>query len=177
MSTTATETIPTTGTWALDPVHSTIGFEVTYNAGSFRGTFREATATIADGALEGSAQVASVDVKDENLNAHLQSPDFFDAEQFAELTFVASNLELEDGSVTAEGELTIKGVTKPVTFTGTARGPLTDAYNNERIGFQVETTVDRTDFGVSWNADLPSGGKAVGDDVTLTVDLQLTKGE
>jgi polyisoprenoid-binding protein YceI len=175
MSTTATETIPTTGTWNLDPVHSTIGFEITYNAGTFRGTFREAEATYVDGVLKGSAKVSSVDVKDENLNAHLQSPDFFDAEQNPELTFVATNLAFDNGRVTADGELTIKGVTKPVTFTGTARGPVTDAYNFERIGFQVETTIDRTEFGVSWNAPLPNGGQALGNDVKIVIDAQFVK--
>jgi polyisoprenoid-binding protein YceI len=175
MSTTISETAVPTGTWNLDPVHSTVGFEIAYNAGAFRGTFREAEAKLEDGVLSGSAKVASVDVKDENLNAHLQSPDFFDAEQNPVLTFKTSKLENQGGSVTVAGELTIKGVTKPVEFTGTSRGPLTDAFGNERIGFQVETTIDRTDFGVNWNVALPSGEQALGNDVKIAIDAQLVK--
>src|SRR5881275_2588948 len=103
------------GTWALDPVHSTIGFEVSYLAGTFRGQFREVGAVLEAGetpALSGSAKVASVDVKDENLAAHLQTPDFFDAERHPELRFAAPDIRLDgDGKVSVNGGLTIKGVT------------------------------------------------------------------
>ena len=118
-----TETIAPTGTWALDPVHSLVGFEVSYMAGTFRGQFRDVSVSLAIGddgnaALEGVANVASVDVKDENLDAHLQSPDFFDSENFPELRFAAEDVALEGDHVTANGEITIKGVTKPVTVPG-----------------------------------------------------------
>src|SRR6058998_2908724 len=96
------------GTWALDPVHSTIGFEVNYLAGTFRGQFRDVAAQLEAGetpALTGSAKVASVDVKDENLAAHLQTPDFFDTERYPELRFTAEDIHLDgDGKVSVDGE-------------------------------------------------------------------------
>src|SRR6058998_2488133 len=120
-----------TGTWILDPVHSTIGFELPYLAGTFRGHFTDVDAKLTADSLSGSARVASVDVKDENLAAHLQSPDFFDAERHPELTFAAQNIRLDgDGKVSADGELTIKGVTKRVAVTGTVTAPIADPYGN-----------------------------------------------
>ena len=177
--TTITETMAPAGTWELDPVHSTVGFEVDYLAGTFRGDFRDVSATLdVDGAaahLEGVAQVASIDVKDENLAAHLQSPDFFDAERHPELRFAAEDVALAGDSVTIRGEITIKGVTKPAAIAGTIAPPLTDPYGRERIGLRVATTVDRTDFGVSWNTPLPSGEPALANEVTIVGDLHFVK--
>src|SRR5438876_1934942 len=135
------------GTWSLDPVHSSIGFEVDYLAGAFRGQFREIAARLdASGetpVITGSAKVASVDVKDENLSAHLQSPDFFDAERYPELRFSAEEIRLDgDGQVSVEGELAIKGVAQPVTVTGTVSAPIADPYGNERIGLKLTTKID-----------------------------------
>jgi polyisoprenoid-binding protein YceI len=177
MSTIETPTF--TGTWQVDPVHSTAGFEVAYMAGTFKGEFREIGATLTvegeRARLEGSAKVASVDVKDENLNAHLQSPDFFDAERNPELRFTADDVDLTSDEVTARGEITIKGVTRPVQVTGTATAPLADPYGNERIGLQLTAAVERTDFGVSWNTPLPSGEQALADQVRIVTDLQFVK--
>ncbi len=173
------ETIAPAGTWQLDPVHSSVAFEVDYLAGTFKGDFREVAATLAvDGEtarLEGVAQVASVDVKDENLAAHLQSPDFFDAERHPELRFAAEDVALDGESVTIRGEITIKGVTKPAAIAGTVAPAMTDPYGQERIGLKVATKVDRTDFGVSWNAPLPSGDPALANDVTIVGDLHFVK--
>ena len=173
------ETIAPAGTWQLDPVHSTVAFEVDYLAGTFKGDFRDVAATLAvegdTARLEGVAKVASVDVKDENLAAHLQSPDFFDAERHPELRFAAENVALDGDSVTIRGEITIKGVTKPAAIAGTVAPPMTDPYGKERIGLKVATTVDRTDFGVSWNAPLPSGDPALSNDVTIVGDLHFVK--
>src|SRR5438132_5412566 len=149
------------GTWALDPVHSTIGFEVDYLAGAFRGQFREVNARLdttgETPVLTGSARVASVDVKDENLAAHLQSPEFFDAERYPELQFASRELERDGGQLAVRGDITIRGVTKPVELSGTISEPITDAYGRERIGLKLETAVDRTEFGVNWNMPLPNG--------------------
>jgi polyisoprenoid-binding protein YceI len=172
---TQTSTEMPTGTWQLDPVHSTVGFEVGYQTGTFRGTFREIDARLAQGELTGSATVSSVDVKDENLNAHLLSPDFFDAERAPELRFSASSLRRNGDQVEADGELTIKGVTKPVTITGTIKGPIEGAFDKVRLGLQLETTIDRTDFGLEWNMPLPSGEPALANDVRVIADLQLVK--
>jgi polyisoprenoid-binding protein YceI len=163
------------GTWALDPVHSTIGFEVDYLAGAFRGQFREVTARLDASdqtpVLTGSANVASVDVKDENLAAHLQSPDFFDAERYPELSFESSDIERDDDRITVRGGITIKGVERPVELTGKIADPITDPYGRERIGLKLETTVDRTEFGVKWNVPLPDGKPALADEVKLVADL------
>ena len=178
MSTIETTSAPV-GTWALDPVHSTVGFEVGYLAGTFKGQFRDVDARLDVGetgaSLEGSARVASVDVKDENLAAHLQSPDFFDAEAYPELRFSADDIAIDGGTVTVDGTITIKGVAKPVVVTGTVAEPLTDPYGNERIGLAVSTTVDRTEFGVSWNNPLPGGKPALADEVRIVGELAFVK--
>jgi polyisoprenoid-binding protein YceI len=168
------------GTWELDPVHSSIGFDVPYLSGTFKGQFREAEAKLVvdDGKakLEGLARVASVDVKDENLAAHLQSPDFFDAERHPELHFSAQDIDLESETVTARGELTIKGVAKAVEVTGTLTPPLVDYLDRERIGLVLSARVNRHDFGVDWNMPLPSGGPAIGDEVTIVAELYFIRG-
>ena len=167
-----------TGTWQLDPVHSSIGFEVAYMAGAFRGQFRDVEASLeVDGEnarLTGVAQVASVDVKDENFAAHLQSPDFFDAEQHPELRFSSTDVEGGD-QLAVRGEITIKGVTKPVELTGAATAPITDPYGRERIGLTLSTKLDRTAFGVNWNLPLPSGEPALSNEVTLVAELYFVR--
>jgi polyisoprenoid-binding protein YceI len=167
------------GAWELDPVHSTVGFEVPYLAGVFKGQFRDIGARLVLGEtraeLEGVANVGSVDVKDDNLSAHLQSPDFFDAERHPELRFAATDLDLDGRSVSARGEITIKGVTKDVDVSGTIAQPITDPYGKERLGLELSTTVDRNDFGVSWNVPLPSGEPALGDEVTIVADLYFVR--
>src|SRR5919108_3935695 len=119
----STLTIAPTGTWSLDPVHSSVGFEVPYLAGNFKGEFNEIGAELAvDGeraSLEGTAHVTSVDVKDENLTAHLQSPDFFDAERHPELRFESRELERSGDALTVHGDITIRGVTQPIALAGT----------------------------------------------------------
>ena len=174
MTTTEIRQALPTGTWHLDPFHSSIGFELAYMGGVFRGQFREVEATLDDARLTGSAQVASVDVKDENLAAHLQSPEFFDVERYPELRFAST--EIEDGEeLTIRGEITIKGVTKPVELTGRATEPLTDAYGRERFGLTAEAKVDRTAFGLNWNLPLPSGEPALSNEVTLVAELFFVK--
>jgi polyisoprenoid-binding protein YceI len=175
MSTTVDIRRSLAGTWELDSVHSSVGFEVPYLSGTFKGQFRDAEAKLVvrdDHAnLDGIARVASVDVKDENLSAHLQSPDFFDAERHPELHFDAQDIALDKETVSASGELTIKGVTKPVEATGTVTPPLVDAYRRERIGLVLSTAVNRHDFGVSFKMPLPSGEPAIGDEVTIVAEL------
>jgi polyisoprenoid-binding protein YceI len=169
VSTTLTTQIPT-GTWTADPVHSHVSFELAY-AGTniFRGGFRDYAVTLVDGALEGSAQVASVDVKDEQLNAHLQTPDFFDAERHPEITFRTDDFE--------RGELTIKGVTRPVEIAASVSEPNVDPFGRERVGITLEATVDRNEFGVSWNAPNQGGGDYLGADVTIKAELALVRKE
>jgi polyisoprenoid-binding protein YceI len=179
VSTTESVALAPVGTWTLDRVHSTVGFEVDYMAGTFKGQFDEVDAklVVEDGSarLDGVAQVASVDVKDESLTAHLQSPEFFDSERHPELRFVADAVSLDGGTVTVDGEITIKGVTRPVVVTGTATAPIADPWGNERFGVELSTSVDRTEFGLNWNNPLPSGEPALANDVSIVAQLQFVK--
>ena len=168
------------GTWQVDGAHSQIGFALPYMTGTFRGTFSPFEATLevdGDGSasLSGVARVENVKVQDETLSAHLQSPDFFDAERTPEIRFEADGIERSGDEITARGELTIRGVTKPVELRGTVTDPIVDGYGRERIGLNLETQVDRTEFGLNWNMPLPTGEPALPNEVTLTADLYFIK--
>lgn len=170
MSTITTPKTAPAGTWVADPVHSHVSFEVAYaGTNTFRGGFHEYAAKLEDGVLEGSAEVASVDVKDEQLNGHLQTPDFFDAERYPQIVFRTSDLE--------HGELTIKGVTRPVAISASVSEPNVDPFGRERVGITLEATVDRHEFGVSWNAPNQGGGNYLGDDVVVKAELALLRQE
>ena len=169
------QTLPT-GTWNLDPVHSKASFAVKHaGISTFRGSFDELAASLVDGVLRGSAKVDSVSVPVDQLKGHLQGPDFFDAERNPEITFVASELAQDGEQLTVTGELTMRGVTKPITAQGTIAGPAQYFDGNDRIAIELSTVVDRTEYGINWNAPIPSGGNALADDVTITVELQLVK--
>jgi polyisoprenoid-binding protein YceI len=169
-----------TGTWQLDPVHSRVGFAVDYLAGTFHGSFAPFEATLIvderrTAALSGSAKVESIQVQDENLGAHLASPEFFDAEQAPEIAFESDRFEPDGAFVAVPGKLTIKGITRPVQLTGTINGPLLDPYGRERVNVRLQTTVDRSEFGLDWNVPLPSGDPALAQDVTLDAELGFIK--
>ncbi len=174
MSTTEIQAVPT-GTWTADKVHSDIAFAVKYMAGTFTGSFTDFDAELADGSLRGSAKVASVQVKEPNLAAHLQAPDFFDAERNPEITFVSQDIRRDGDRLAIDGEITIKGHTEPVEIAGVITDPIHDPYGGERFGLQLEAKIDRTKFGVSWNNPLPSGEAALSNEVTLIAELQLSK--
>jgi polyisoprenoid-binding protein YceI len=175
MSSQITQQALPTGTWGVDKVHSTVGFAVKYMAGTFQGTFSDFEARLDGGVLSGTAEVASVQVKDPNLETHLQSPDFFDAERYPQLSFEAKDVSRSGDELTIAGELTLKGHTEPVEIEGHVSDPAPDPYGGERFGVQLEATVDRTSFGLTWNNPLPSGDPALSADVTIIVDLQLVK--
>jgi polyisoprenoid-binding protein YceI len=174
----AESTIPT-GTWQSDKVHSTVGFAVKHVVGTFRGSFTDFDASLSDGdgspKLLGRAKVESVHVADENLYAHLLSPEFFDAEQHPEIIFESKTIERDGDQLVVDGELTVKGITKEVVARGEISGPAPGPADSERIGIDLETIVDRHDFALDWQMDLPGGGKTLGDDVTLTVHVELIK--
>ena len=133
------------------------------------------TSSVNDGVLQGSAKVASVQVKDPNLEGHLQSPDFFDAERHPELTFRSNSIERDGDELKIDGEITIKGHTEPVLITGVISEPIVDPYGGTRYGLKLETTIDRDRFGVSWNNPLPNGEPALANEVVLTAELQLAR--
>ena len=168
------------GSWTADPVHSNVAFEVGYaGVNTFRGGFRDFAATLTGDELEGSAKVASVDVKDEQLNGHLQTPDFFDAARYPEIAFKATGLRrLADNRVEGTGELTIKGTTEAITLHGViAQAPSTDPYGRERLGLSLETSIDRNKYGITWNQPNQSGGNYLADDVKLVAELAFVKAE
>jgi polyisoprenoid-binding protein YceI len=170
-----TEAVPT-GTWASDPVHSSIGFAVKHmGVTPFRGTFKTFEATLVDGKLVGSAPVETIQTDDENLTGHLLSPEFFDADRHPVLRFESAAIRRDGEEITVDGELTLKGVSRPVELRGAVTGPLGDPYGKERLGLELETTIDRTDFGIDWNAELPSGGRVLADDVKLNAQLELVQ--
>src|SRR4051794_23610103 len=166
------------GTFNADPVHSSFGFAVKYqNVSMFRGTLGDVAATLADGKLEGTAQVESISIRTpEQFRAHVLSAEFFDVENHPEVKFVSSDLQLsDDGTATVNGDLTIRGVTQPVTATGTWARPSGVAFGNPRALLQLETVIDRTQFGLNWNMPLPAGGFALANDVALAVGLALVQ--
>ena len=175
MTTAILQEIPA-GTYKLDPIHSSFGFAVKHNGVStFRGQFEQVDASLEDGVLTGAAQVDSVKTAIPQLKDHLLAPDFFNAPESPTITFRSTDLRLaEDGSAEVDGELTIRGVTKPVTAKGTyAHGA--GLSGSEVAGFALEVSVDRRDYGLNWQAPLPGGGDALGWEVTLQVHLELAK--
>lgn len=179
MSTTASSVVPI-GTWTHDPVHSTIGFSVKHMVvATYRSQFEDFEATLtatedAEPRLEGIVHAGSIVAKDPNLAGHLRAPDFFDVERFPEIRFVSTSFRRDGDTVAVEGELTIKDHTETVSATGT----ITDAHTNirgaEGIGLRLETIVDRTAFGLNWNAPLPKGGFALANEVKLEIELELS---
>lgn len=174
MSTTDVQALPA-GAWQVDKIHSNIGFAVDYMAGTFHGTFSDFDAAATDGVLTGSAKVASVQVKDENLAGHLQSPEFFDAQAHPELTFSSNAISREGDRVAIDGEITIKGHTEATQITGEISDPIADPHGGERFGLKLQAVVDRDKFGVSWNNPLPSGEPALSNEVMIIAELQLSK--
>jgi len=174
----ATATQQIQGTYVLDPIHSSASFAVKHMVVStFRGRFEKFDATRTAGKLVGTVDVGSIVVKDENLAAHLQSPEFFVAERHPELRFESTDIRRtgEGDEVVVDGELTIKGITKPVEARGTLEGPAVTFGDVNKVGLTLEAIIDRTEFGLNWNAPLPKGGFALANDVKLIVELELAE--
>jgi polyisoprenoid-binding protein YceI len=173
---TETQTGVPAGTWQADTVHSTVAFEVPYAVATFVGQVTDFDATLTDGRLAGSARIESMQTKEENLQAHLLSPEFFDAERHPVVGFSGA-LARDGGKVAVEGEITIKGITQPAVLRGTIVGPAVDHFGATRVGLKLETTVDRTAFDMNWNMPLPNGEPALANEVTLKADLTLVAQE
>ena len=175
MNATIEQTGIPTGVWNADTVHSGLSFEVPYAVATFGGDVTDFNVSLKDGVLVGAARIASLRVKDENLTAHLQSPEFFDGERHPELTFASTAIRRNGNKVEIDGKLTIKGITKPATLTGTISGPTVDHFGATRVGFTVQTVIDRTQFDMKWNMPLPNGEPALANEVTLKADLSLVQ--
>jgi polyisoprenoid-binding protein YceI len=183
MSTTAIQ--PLAGAYTADPIHSSFSFAVRYmGVSTFRGTLGDVRATLAAGAgagaggdgvaLEGAAQVESISIRTpQQFRDHVLSADFFDVANHPQVAFRSTRVELDDdGRAVVDGELTIRGTTLPVHAEG-SWAPEAETLSGRRAHLALETTLDRSAYGLSWNADLPAGGKALANDVTLTVELAL----
>jgi polyisoprenoid-binding protein YceI len=178
MSTQTIEQRVPAGSYVVDPVHSSIGFSVTHNGVSaFRSGFRDYEARFEGGdapRLSGSVEVASIDIAEEQFKGHILSPDFFDAENHPRLEFSSTELNIaEDGSVKLSGELEIRGHRQKVEAGGRFAQLGEDAAGGARVGLSLEAAIDRRGFGLDWQMELPSGGKALGYEVSLVVELEL----
>ncbi|MFF5626264.1 YceI family protein [Microbacterium sp. NPDC012755] len=167
------------GTWVLDPAHSEVTFSVRHMMISkVRGTFGIKSATLVapenplDAKVTASVDVSSIDTKDEGRDAHLRSADFFDTENFPTMEFVSTGTRVEDGDFFVDGDLTIRGVSKPVSFAFDFGGFGSDPWGSYKAGASATTVINREDFGLTWNAALETGGVLVGKDITINLDLQ-----
>jgi polyisoprenoid-binding protein YceI len=177
----AESTIPT-GTWQSDPVHSRVAFSVKHMVvATYRAGFDDFDIRLSDEdgqpKIRGEARVESIESRDEQQRAHLLSPDFFDAENHPAIRFASTDIRRDGDQLTVDGELTIKGNTRHVTAVGEISGPVVDIADQEKVGIDLETKVDRREYGLNWNAPLPKGGFAVENEVTLSVHLELVRAE
>jgi polyisoprenoid-binding protein YceI len=182
MSTTAAE-IPgyVAGTWAIDPVHSEVSFQVRHMMVSkvrgrfdkFEGTFVTAANPL-DSSVNASIDLGSINTGQEQRDAHIRSADFFEVDKHTAMTFASTGLRADGGDYLLDGDLTLKGVTKPVTFKLEVSGFGPDAYGNTRAGFSATTEINRMDFGVSFNGPIPGvpGGVAVSEKVTINLEIE-----
>jgi len=175
MSTTTLQQVPT-GTYTVDPIHSTFGFAVRHNGVSlFRGQFEKVDASLRDGVLRGTVQVDSVKTPIADLRGHLLSPEFFDTERTPTIDFTSKEIRIaDDGGAEIDGELTIRGVTHPVTAVGSVASGV-GLSGTDVVGFDLETSIDRRDYGLNWQAPLPNGGDALGWDVRIEAHLELVR--
>ena len=174
----ATDILPA-GTWAIDPAHSSLEFAIRHlGIATVKGRATELSGTITGGhvaASEGTVPTQSLTTFDETRDDHLLSPDIFDAERYPELRFASTAVMTTDEEIAVDGELTLKGVTRPVRLVGHLVGPATDPWGNERIGLDLAGSVDRTEFGITWNAPLPGGGALLPDTVVLSASFSAVK--
>ncbi|MCZ9881740.1 YceI family protein [Arthrobacter sp. B2a2-09] len=167
----------TPGTWILDQAHTEVGFAVRHaGISKVRGQFAEADATLVVGhtlgtsSLEASVKTASFDSKNNDRDAHVKGPDFFNVELFPNMTFTATEVQGTPEKFSLSGDLTIKETTRPVTFGVEFGGVAIDPFGATRAGFSASAQISRKEFGITWNAALEAGGVLVGDKVTITID-------
>jgi polyisoprenoid-binding protein YceI len=178
-TTTISDRIPA-GVYNVDPTHSNVGFEVRHMGiatvrGSFHGFEGKVDASGDAALLEGSVDVDTVDTNEENRDGHLKAPDFFDVAQYPQITFRSQTTEVSGGQIRLTGEITIKGVTKPLELTGAVAEGGEDPWGNQRIGLELEGTIDRREFDLKWNQTLPNGNLLVSNEVKLLISVSAVK--
>ena len=177
---TLTDVVPT-GTYNVDPGHSNVGFEVRHmGIATVRGAFKTFQGSVESAAgglkLSGQVDTASVDTGEPNRDGHLQSPEFFDAQQFPQITFTSQTAEpTTDGQIKLTGEIAIRGVTKAIELNGSLSESAEDPWGNQRVGFEVSGKIDRREFGLDWNQVLPNGNLLVSNEVKLIVSVSAVK--
>jgi polyisoprenoid-binding protein YceI len=187
MSTLATpEVTATTTTWKIDPVHSVAEFKVKHlMIANVKGQFTGVSGALSldendliHSRVEATIDAASINTRESQRDAHLKSPDFFDVEKFPTLSFHSTHVSRNaDGELQVAGDLTIHGVTRNVTFEVEGPTPPTkDPWGNTRVGLSATTKISRKDFGLTWNTALETGGILIGDEVTITLDVEFVKG-
>jgi len=172
-------------TWDIDPAHSHVEFAVRHmmiatvkgRFGDVQGTVRTRGSDFTTAEVNVTINVASVDTRQEQRDAHLRSPDFFDAEQFPTMTFRSTRVTKDGDDYRVTGDLTIRGNTREVTLTVTSEGQVRDPWGKDRAGFSATTKLSRKEFGLSWNAALETGGFVVDDTIKVTVDAELVRQE
>jgi polyisoprenoid-binding protein YceI len=183
MSTNATETSLPNGTWSVDPKHSEVGFAVKHmGIATVRGEFTEFEGTLEIGEdlstakAYGTVKVESVDTSEPDRDAHLRSPDFFDAEQFPELRFESTRIEaLDDEEYRITGNLTVHGVTNEIVLHADFQGTDEDPWGNQRVGLEITGQLSRGDYDMKFNQALGSGNMLVSDKVKLALDISAVK--
>jgi polyisoprenoid-binding protein YceI len=177
---TITDLIPV-GTYSVDAAHSNVGFEVRHMGiatvrGSFHSFEGKLDATGDAAVLEGTVAVDSVDTNEENRDGHLKAPEFFDAAQYPAITFTSTTSEPNgEGQIRLLGEITIKGITKPLELVGTIAEGGEDPWGNQRIGLELEGKIDRREFDLKWNQTLPNGNLLVANEVKLLISVSAVK--
>jgi polyisoprenoid-binding protein YceI len=184
MTTLATPQVATT-TWNIDPAHSVAEFKVKHMMiSNVKGQFAKVSgmltldeSELTNSRVEAVIAAASIETRDQQRDAHLKSPDFFDVEKFPTLAFKSSRISLfQDGELAVDGDLAIRGVTRKVTFNVEGpTPPAKDPWGNTRVAVSATTKINRKDFGLTWNTALETGGILVGDEVTITLDIQFVK--
>ena len=172
-----------TGTWRVDPVHSSVEFQVKHlGIATVKGQFKEFEGTLevrpGDASAYGTVNVASVDTREPQRDDHLRSADFFDAENFPQITFRSVNVRpLDEDSFEIEGDLTIHGVTKRVSLNAALEGRETDPQGNERVGLSVSGQINRSEYDMKFNAALGSGNLVVSDKVKIVLEISAVKAD
>jgi len=177
-------TAPSVATWKIDPAHTNVEFSVRHMMiATVKGRFAEVSGTVntddaspASGAVEVIVGAASIDTREAQRDAHLRSADFFDVEKFPTITFRGKRIDARKGSAFAVvGDLTIRGVTREVVLDVTSEGRARDPWGGERAGFTAAAKIKRSDFGLTWNQVLETGGVVVGDEIKISIDAELVK--